>query len=114
MNKVILLGRLTKQPEVRTGTTGTAIARYTLAVRRAYTQQGDVDYIPCVAFGSAASFAQQYFKKGQMVAVTGHLQITSWTDDSGYKRWRTEVIIEEQHFAEGKRDHENLYAGIQR
>lgn len=63
MNKVILLGRLTKQPEVRTGTTGTAIVRYTLAVRRAYTQQGDVDYIPCVAFGSAATFAQQYLKK---------------------------------------------------
>lgn len=95
MNKVILLGRLTKQPEVRTGTTGTAIVRYTLAVRRAYTQQGDVDYIPCVAFGSAASFAQQYFKKGQMVAVTGHLQITGWAEGQKEAEW---IEVQKQRF----------------
>ena len=106
MNKVILMGRLTKEPEVRysQGAEPLAIARYTLAVNRRFKRQGDpdADFIPCVAFGKAGEFAEKYFKKGQMVSVVGRLQVRSWEDNEGKKRWSTDVIVEEQYFAESK------------
>lgn len=105
MNKVILMGRLAREPEVRysQGTEPLAIARYTLAVNRRFKRQGEpeADFIPCVAFGKAGEFAEKYFKKGQLVSVVGRLQVRSW-DKDGKKHWTTEVIIEEQHFAESK------------
>ena len=105
MNKVILMGRLAREPEVRysQGTEPLAIARYTLAVNRRFKQQGEpeADFIPCVALGKSGEFAEKYFRKGQLVAVTGRLQVRSW-DKDGERRWTTEVIIEEQYFAEGK------------
>lgn len=105
MNKVILMGRLTRAPEVRysDGADPLAVARYTLAVNRRMKKNGeqDADFIPCVAFGKAGEFAEKYFKKGQLVAITGRLQVRSW-DKDGERRWTTEVIIEEQHFAENK------------
>ena len=107
MNKVILMGRLVKEPEVRysQGTEPLAIARYTLAVNRRFKRQGEpeADFINCVAFGKTGEFAEKYFKKGQMVAITGRLQVRSW-DKDGERRYATEVIIEEQHFAESKKD----------
>lgn len=107
MNKVILMGRLVKEPEVRysQGTEPLAIARYTLAVNRRFKRQGDpeADFINCVAFGKTGEFAEKYFKKGQLVAVTGRLQVRSW-DKDGERRWTTEVVIEEQYFAESKKD----------
>lgn len=108
MNKVILMGRLTKEPEVRysQGAEPLAIARYTLAVNRRFKRQGDpdADFIPCVAFGKAGEFAEKYFKKGQMVSVVGRLQVRSWEDNEGKKRWSTDVIVEEQYFAESKKE----------
>lgn len=109
MNKVILMGRLAREPEVRysQGTEPIAVARYTLAVNRRFKRQGEpeADFIPCIAFGKAGEFAERYFKKGQMVAIVGWLQVRSW-DKDGERRWTTEVIVEEQYFAEGKRDSE--------
>lgn len=105
MNKVILMGRLTREPEVRysNGAEPLAVARYTLAVNRRMKKNGEqeADFIPCVAFGKSGEFAEKYFRKGQLVAVTGRLQVRSW-DKDGERRYTTEVIIEEQHFAESK------------
>lgn len=107
MNKVILMGRLTREPEVRysQGAEPLAVARYTLAVNRRMKKNGngeqEADFIPCVAFGKSGEFAEKYFRKGQLVAVTGRLQVRSW-DKDGERRWTTEVIIEEQYFAESK------------
>lgn len=109
MNKVILMGRLARESEVRysQGTEPLAIARYTLAVNRRFKRQGEpeADFINCVAFGKTGEFAEKYFKKGQMVSVVGRLQVRSW-DKDGERRWTTEVIVEEQYFAEGKHDSE--------
>ena len=106
MNKVILMGRLTREPEVRysNGAEPLAVARYTLAVNRRFKRKDEpeADFIPCVAFGKSGEFAEKYFRKGQMVAVTGRLQVRSWEDKEGKKHWTTEVVIEEQHFAESK------------
>lgn len=110
MNKVILMGRLAREPEVRysQGAEPIAVARYTLAVNRRFKRQGEpeADFINCVAFGKTGEFAEKYFKKGQMVSVVGRLQVRSWEDNEGKKRWTTEVIVEEQYFAEGKQDSE--------
>lgn len=110
MNKVILMGRLVKEPEVRysQGAESFAIARYTLAVNRRFKRQGEpeADFINCVAFGKTGEFAEKYFKKGQLVSVVGRLQVRSWEDKEGKKRWSTDVIVEEQYFAEGKHDSE--------
>lgn len=106
MNKWIGMGRLTKDPEIRysQGEKSTCVARYTLAVNRRFKKQGepDADFINCVAFGKTAEFAEKYFKKGQMISVIGRLQVRSW-DDKGQKRWSTDVIVEEQYFAESKK-----------
>ena len=112
MNRVILMGRLTRDPEVRysQGERSMAIARYTLAVDRRgrRSQDGDqgqtADFINIVAFDRAGEFAEKYFRKGQLVAVTGRLQVRSWEDNEGKKRWTTEVIVEEQYFAESKKN----------
>ena len=105
MNKVILMGRLAREPEVRysQGTEPIAVARYTLAVNRRFKRKDELeaDFIPCVAFGKAGEFAEKYFKKGQMVSVVGRLQVRSW-DKDGERRWSTDVIVEEQYFAESK------------
>jgi single-strand DNA-binding protein len=106
MNKVILMGRLTKDPEVRysQGAEPLAVARYNLAVNKRFKCQGepDADFISCVAFGKTGEFAEKYFRKGQMVSVVGRLQVRNWEDNHGNKRITTEVVVEEQYFAEGK------------
>lgn len=106
MNKVILMGRLTRSPEVRysQGAEPVAVARYTLAVNRRFKRKDEpeADFIPCVALGESGEFAEKYFRKGQLVGVIGRLQVRSWEDKEGKKHWTTEVIIEEQHFAESK------------
>lgn len=117
MNKVILMGRLTKAPEIRysQGEKSTCVARYTLAVNRRFKRQGepDADFISCVAFGKNGEFAEKYFKKGQMVSVVGRLQVRSWDDNEGKKRWSTDVAVEEQYFAEKKSDAGNSVSGNQ-
>ena len=106
MNKVILMGRLTKDPEVRYTQSGEpmAIARYTLAVNKRFKKQGeaDADFIPCVAFGKQGEFAEKYLAKGRQIAVVGRLQVRNWEDNEGKKRVTTEVVVEEHYFAESK------------
>ena len=114
MNKVILMGRLTRDPEVRysQGATPTAVAKYGLAVRRSFSRPGepDVDFFNICAFGKAGEFAEKYFKKGQMVAVVGKLQVNTWEDQQKVKHTSIEVIAEEQHFAESKSSFESRNA----
>ena len=108
MNKVILMGRLTRDPEVRSsqgGENSLAIARYTLAVDRRFKRNGDeqtADFIGCVAFGRNAEFAEKYFRQGLKVVVTGRIQTGSYTNKDGVKVYTTEVIVEEQEFAESR------------
>ena len=106
MNKVILMGRLTKDPEVRYSQSANpvAIARYTLAVNRIFKREGeqDADFINIVAIGKRGEFAEKYFQKGQMVGVVGRLQVRTYDDADGKRQWFTEVFAEEQHFAESK------------
>lgn len=105
------MGRLTRDVEIRYSQSANpvAVARYGLAVRRQYTREGepDVDFVNIVSFGKAGEFAEKYFQKGQMVAVVGRLQVRQWTDDQGNNRITTEVIAEEQHFAENKASFES-------
>ncbi|MCM1262310.1 MAG: single-stranded DNA-binding protein [Butyrivibrio sp.] len=107
MNKVILMGRLTRDPEVRysQNENAMAIARYTLAVDRRFNRNGDentADFISCVAFGKAGEFAEKYFRKGIKIAVSGRIQTGSYTNKDGVKVYTTDVIVDEQEFAESK------------
>ncbi len=107
MNKVILMGRLTRDPEVRysQGDNSMAIARYTLAVDRRFNRNNDentADFIGCVAFGRAGEFAEKYFRKGLKVLVTGRIQTGSYTNRDGVKVYTTDVVVEDQEFAESK------------
>jgi single-strand DNA-binding protein len=107
MNKVILMGRLTRDPEVRysQGENSMAIARYTIAVDRRVRRDGDqqtADFINCVAFGRSGEFAEKYFHKGIKIAVTGRIQTGSYTNKDGQRVYTTDVIVEEQEFAESK------------
>lgn len=95
---------MTKDPEVRYTQSNEpmAIARYTLAVNRRFSKDKEADFIPCVAFGKNGEFAEKFLKKGQQIAVAGRLQVRNWEDNEGHKRTTTEVIVEEQYFAESK------------
>ena len=112
MNKAILMGRLTRDPEVRytQGENQMAIARYTLAVDRRFNRNGDentADFISCVAFGKAGEFAERYFRKGTKIAVTGRIQTGSYTNKDGVKVYTTDVVVEDQEFAESKNSNNN-------
>ena len=106
MNKVILMGRLTRDPEVRysAGENALAIARYTLAVDRRFRRDGEAtaDFISCVSFGRTAEFAEKYFRQGLKIAVTGRIQTGSYTNKDGQRVYTTDVVVEEQEFAESK------------
>jgi single-strand DNA-binding protein len=106
MNKTILIGRLTRDPEVKysQGANPTAVAKYSLAVDRKFKKDGepDADFINCVAFGKAGEFAEKYLKQGTKIAVVGRIQTGSYTNKDGQKVYTTDVVIEEQEFAESK------------
>lgn len=106
MNKVILMGRLTRDPEVRygTGENSTAVARYTIAVDRRFKRDGEqsADFISCVTFGRNAEFAEKYLRQGVKIAVTGRIQTGSYTNKDGVRVYTTDVVVEEQEFAESK------------
>ena len=110
MNKVILMGRLTRDPEVRysAGENALAIARYTLAVDRRFHKDGEAtaDFIGCVSFGRTAEFAEKYFHQGIRIVVSGRIQTGSYTNRDGQKVYTTEVVVEEQEFAENKKSSE--------
>lgn len=105
MNKVILIGRLTREPEVRysAGDSTLAVCRYTLAVDRRFKRdEQSADFISCVSFGKTAEFAEKYFHQGTKIAVTGRIQTGSYTNRDGQKVYTTDVVVEEQEFAESK------------
>lgn len=106
MNKVILMGRLVKNPEVRQGANGAiAIARYTLAVDRMRTKNDEdpgADFINCVVFGKSAEFAKNYLRKGTKLVIEGRIQTGSYTNKNGQKVYTTDVVVDRQEFAEGK------------
>ena len=106
MNKVILMARLTRDPDVRysSGDGSTAVARYILAVDRRFHRDGDAtaDFIGCVAFGRQAEFTEKYLRQGTKIAITGRIQTGSYTNREGRKVYTTDVVVEEQEFAEGK------------
>lgn len=106
MNKVILMGRLTRDPEVKytQGNEPIAVAKYTIAVAKRFKKQGEAeaDFINCIAFGKTGEFVEKYLSKGQMISLVGRLQVRTYDDKNGDKKWVTEVIVEEHHFAESK------------
>ena len=114
MNKVILMGRLTRDPEVRysAGDNAMAIARFSLAVDRRRRANGSsdeqtADFINCVSFGRQAEFAEKYLRKGTKLLVTGRIQTGSYTNKDGVKVYTTDVVVEEQEFAESKSSSDN-------
>ena len=122
MNKVILMGRLTRDPEVRysQGENAMAVARYTLAVDRRFNRNNDdqtADFISCVAFGRSGEFAEKYLHKGTKIAITGRIQTGSYTNKDGQTVYTTEVVVEDQEFAESKNSNSGSdggYAGTNR
>ena len=110
MNKVVLVGRLTRDPEVRYSQdeNATAVARYTVAVDRRFKRDGEptADFIRCLVFGRSAEFAEQYFRQGMRVSISGRIQTGSYTNKDGVKVYTTEVIVEEQEFAESRTEQE--------
>lgn len=118
MNKVILMGRLTRDPEVRysQGETATAIARYNLAVDRRFRREGEqsADFISCVAFGKQGEFAERYLRQGIKIAVVGRIQTGSYTNRDGCKVYTTDVAVESQEFVESKRAVEEREAAYDR
>jgi len=107
MNKVILMGRLTRDPEVRYSQGGEnplAIARFTLAVDRRFKRDGEAtaDFINCVSFGRQAEHAERFYRQGLKVVITGRIQTGSYTNKDGVKVYTTDIVVEEQEFAESK------------
>ena len=106
MNKVVLMGRLTRDPDIRytQGDKPMAIAKYTLAVDRRFKRDGEptADFIPCTCFGKSAEFAEKYLRQGIKIAVSGRIQTGSYTNNDGNRVYTTDVMVEEQEFAESK------------
>jgi single-strand DNA-binding protein len=110
MNKVILIGRLTSDPELKEIGQSNSMCKYSLAVNRKFSKEGqqDCDFINIVSFGKSAEFSGKYFQKGTSVAVVGELRISSYTDKDGNKRWSTDVVASEQEFAGSKGESRQL------
>jgi single-strand DNA-binding protein len=111
MNKAILMGRLTKNPEIRyTQTNNIMVASFSLAVNRRFAKEGEerqADFINIVAWNKTAEFCSKYFKKGQQVGIIGRIQTRNWEDDQGQKHYVTEVVAEEVYFADSKKEDDN-------
>ena len=107
LNKVILMGRLARDPELRSTTGGVDVTNFTLAVDRGYAKAGterETDFLDCVAWRGTAEFVSRYFKKGMQVAVTGRIQTRKWKDQNDQKRVSVEIVVDEAFFADSKRD----------
>lgn len=111
MNKVIISGRLTRDPDIRysQGAEPIAVTRISVAVNRRFKREGepDADFINCIAFGKTGEFISKYFSKGKMIGIVGNIRTNTWTDQSGQKRYSTEVYIEEAEFLESKASSES-------
>ena len=116
MNKVILMGRLTRDPEVRyTQTNNTLVASFSLAVNRRFAEangERKADFFNLTAFGKLAEFCSKYYRKGQQVLVEGRIQNRSWDDQNGQKRYATDYIIENAYFADSRRDSDMSNTGM--
>ena len=106
LNHITIMGRLTRDAELRRTGSGTAVASFTVAVDRDYNQDGqkETDFIDCVAWRGTGEFVSRYFAKGSMIVVSGRLQIRTWTDKDGNKRKAAEVVADEVYFGEGRKD----------
>lgn len=107
LNKVILMGRFTRDPELRSTPQGVSTCSFSIAVDRNFVRQGEkrkADFINCVAWRQTAEFISKYFKKGSMVALEGSIQTRSWDDQDGKKRYATEVVVANVYFADSKKD----------
>ena len=107
LNHIVLMGRLTRDPELRRTGSGVAVASFTLAVDRDYAAQGaekETDFVDIVAWRNTAEFVSKYFAKGRMAVVTGRLQIRNWQDKEGNKRRSAEVVADNVYFGDSKRD----------
>ena len=113
INRVVLVGRLTRDPELRKTQSGTSVCSFTMAVGRRVSTQGqpDADFINCVVFGKSAEFTERYFRQGMRVVVCGRIQTGSYTNKDGQKVYTTDVVIEEQEFAESKAASEGMGGG---
>ena len=115
LNHIVLMGRLTRDPELRRTQAGTAVVSFSLAVERDFSAQGgerQTDFIDIVAWRNTAEFVSKYFVKGQMAVVSGRLQIRDWTDRDGGKRRSAEVVADNVYFGEGKRDRDTSSAAV--
>lgn len=114
MNKAILMGRLTRDPELRYTSNQIAACSFTVAVDRRYRSQDgttQADFIPCVAWRQTAEFVSKYFTKGSRILVTGSIQVRSWDDKDGQRRYTTEVVVDEAEFCESKRNDGGSFGG---
>lgn len=112
LNNVVIMGRLTRDPELRRTLSGTSVASFTLAVDRDYKPDGgkpECDFIDCIAWRGTGEFVSKYFAKGNKAIVAGRLQVRSWTDKDGGKRKSTEVVADNVYFCESKRDNSGGY-----
>ena len=110
LNHITIMGRLTRDPELRRTQSGTAVASFSLALDRDVKNQDgsrSADFIDCVAWRGTAELVSKYFSKGRMVGVSGRLQIRDWTDKDGGKRWSAEVVAENVYFADSRKDDES-------
>lgn len=116
MNKVILIGRLTRDPEVKYQDTGSCISRFTLAVDRRFKKEGDevtADFISIVAFSKTAEFIEKYFRKGSKIVIEGRIQTGSYTNSDNQKVYTTAVIAENVEFAESKKSNTDAAASTE-
>ena len=115
LNKIIIMGRLTRDPNLRRTQAGTAVAAFTLAVERdfkdAATGERTADFIDCVAWRQTGEFVSRYFSKGRMAVAEGRLQLRDWTDRDGNKRRSAEVVVEQMYFGDSKRDEGGTRSG---
>ena len=107
MNKVMLLGRLTREPELKYTANNLVVCKFGLAVNRRFVKQGEerqADFLNIVTFGKTADFCAKYFKKGQQVIVIGRIQVSVWNEQDGKRQYYTDIVAEETYFADGKRE----------
>lgn len=118
LNQAVIMGRLTRDPDLRRTQSGTAVASFTLAVDRDFTNQDgsrDTDFIPCVAWRNTGEFVGKYFTKGSMAVVTGRIQVREYTDKDGSQKRITEIVADKVHFGESKRDRDEAsYAAAEK
>lgn len=116
LNKIIVMGRLVRDPELRRTNSGTAVASFTIACDRDFKSDGgerEADFIECVAWRNTAEFVSKYFTKGRMAVVSGRLQTRNWTSKEGNKRKATEIVAESVYFGDSKREELQSYAAPQ-